>query len=373
MSGETDRLLNLAKKLSKTPYPRELDVLLATGEQVSIALLTMALIDKACPAISYTGSQVRILTDNVHTKARILEIDDTKIKTELNAGRIVVIAGFQGIDEEGNITTLGRGGSDTTAVALASAINADECQIFTDVEGVYTADPKIVPNASCLPRISVEEMLEMASSGAKVMQIRAVELAGKYSIPVRVLSSFQDGLGTLISDRQKMLEYPLISGVTFNRDEAKWIIQGLQDKPGVASDIFGALSDAHIEVDMIVQTHAKEGLVDLAFTVHRRDHHQSLTILDKVLKVVGAQSYHVDATVAKLSLVGLGIRSHANISSCLFETLGKMGINIQLISTSEIKVSVVIDEKYLEQGVHALHEACQLGMEPNKIAAVGSM
>jgi len=361
MAGETDRLAQLAQELSGAPNPREFDVLLSTGEQVTIALLSIALLQLGCPTRSYTGAQVHIRTDSVHNKARILGIDGTKIRADLMAGKVVVVAGFQGTDEIGNITTLGRGGSDTTAVALAAALKADECQIFTDVDGVYTADPKIVPDAKRMPTVTVEEMLEMASSGAKVMQIRAVEFAGRHDVPVRILSTFQEGPGTLITRNEEDMQHPIVSGIAFNREEAKLVIHGVPDKPGIAASILGPLGDAHIEVDTIVQTLAGDNTTDVAFTVHQRDFKQALSLLEQIAKQLGAKLVKSEANVAKLSLIGVGMRSHAGVAGQMFRVLGQEGINIQLISTSEIKVSVVIDEKYLELGVQALHDAFQLG------------
>lgn len=363
MAGETDRLVHLAQELSQIPNPREFDVLLSTGEQVVIALLSLALLERGCPARSYTGAQVHIRTDSAHNKARILGIDGSKIRSDLLAGKVVVVAGFQGTDEMGNITTLGRGGSDTTAVALAAALEADECQIYTDVDGVYTADPRIVSNARRMPEVTVEEMLEMASNGAKVMQIRAVEFAGKYNVPVRVLPTFQEGLGTLIVSDDANMQHPPVSGIAFNQDEAKLVIYGVPDKPGIAADILGPLSDAHIEVDMIVQTITEEQKTDLAFTVHKRDFKQALSILEKTASHIGAKQIKSNERVAKLSLVGVGMRTHAGVASKMFQILGREGINIQLISTSEIKISVIIDEQCLERGVRALHDAFQLGTE----------
>ena len=361
MSGETDRLLGLAGAMSERPKPRELDVLLATGEQTTIALLSMALEARGCEARSYTGAQVHILTDDAHNKARIREIDADGIAEDLAAQRVVVVAGFQGVDEKGNITTLGRGGSDTTAVALAAALKADECQIFTDVDGVYTTDPRIEPDARRLRRITFEEMLEMASLGSKVLQIRAVEFAGKYNVPLRVLSSFEEGEGTLITYEDEVMEKALISGIAFNRDEAKLTALGVPDQPGVAHLILGPIADANIEVDMIIQNMAPDGkTTDFTFTVHRNDYQHSLEILQKVAGGMGASKVVGDPKIVKISLVGVGMRSHAGIASSMFETLAREGINIRMISTSEIKVSVVVDEKYLELGVRALHETFQL-------------
>ena len=360
MSGETDRLVGLAHKIDPRPAPRELDVLLATGEQVTIALLSMALEKRGCPARSYTGAQVRILTDSAFNKARIRDIDEQAVRKDLAAGRVVVVAGFQGVDEEGNITTLGRGGSDTTAVALAAALKADECQIYTDVDGVYTTDPRVVPNARRLDRITFEEMLEMASLGSKVLQIRSVEFAGKYNVPLRVLSSFQEGEGTLISLEEAQMEQAIISGIAFNRDEAKLTVVGVPDQPGVAYRILGPISDANIEVDMIVQNVAADATTDFTFTVHRRDYEKALEILRGTAKTMEAREVTGDNKIVKISLVGVGMRSHAGIASRMFQALSKEGINIRMISTSEIKISVVVDERYLELGVRALHDVFQL-------------
>ena len=361
MSGETDRLLSMAAAMSERPVPRELDVLLATGEQATIALLSMALMARGCAARSYTGAQVHILTDGAHNKARILDIDADSVSSDLAAGRVVVVAGFQGMDESGNITTLGRGGSDTTAVALAAALKADECQIFTDVDGVYTTDPRVEPDARRLERITFEEMLEMASLGSKVLQIRAVEFAGKYNVPLRVLSSFEQGEGTLITYEDEAVEQALISGIAFNRDEAKLTILGVPDQPGVAHRILGSIADANIEVDMIIQNIAPDGkTTDFTFTVNRNDYQRGMEILQQTAEQMGASEVSGDARIVKISLVGVGMRSHAGIASTMFETLAKEAINIRMISTSEIKVSVVVDEKYLELGVRALHQAFQL-------------
>jgi len=364
MSGETDRLVGLAHKLTEHPDPRELDVLLSTGEQVTIALLAIALQKRGCPARSYTGAQVRILTDSAHNKARIREIDEAAVRKDLAAGRVVVVAGFQGVDENGNITTLGRGGSDTTGVALAAALKADECQIYTDVDGVYTTDPRVVPNARRLERITFEEMLEMASLGSKVLQIRSVEFAGKYNVPLRVLSSFQEGEGTLITFEEPQMEQPVVSGIAFNRDEAKLTVIGVPDQPGIAYSILGPIADANIEVDMIVQNVAEDATTDFTFTVHRRDYAQAMEILKSSVKVMGAREVMGDNKIVKISLVGVGMRSHAGIASKMFQSLSKEGINIRMISTSEIKISVVVDEKYLELGVRALHEAFHLDQHP---------
>ena len=362
MSGETNRLIDLAKQITDgEPVPRELDVMVSTGEQVTIALLAMALIKRGVPAVSYTGNQVRILTDSAHNKARILHIDDQKIRADLKAGRVVVVAGFQGVDEHGSITTLGRGGSDTTGVALAAALKADECQIYTDVDGVYTTDPRVVPKAQRLEKITFEEMLEMASLGSKVLQIRSVEFAGKYNVPLRVLHSFQEGPGTLITlDEEESMEQPIISGIAFNRDEAKLTIRGVPDIPGIAFKILGPISAANIEVDMIVQNVSHDNTTDFTFTVHRNDYNNALGVLQKTADELGAREVVGDTNIAKVSIVGVGMRSHAGVASRMFEALAKETINIQMISTSEIKVSVVIEEKYLELAVRALHTAFEL-------------
>jgi aspartate kinase len=358
MSGETDRLIKLAKQLQERPEPRELDVLLSTGEQVTIALLSMALAAQGCPARSYTGAQVHILTDSAHNKARIRDIDAARVRADLDAGRVVVVAGFQGIDEQGDITTLGRGGSDTSAVAIAAALKADECQIYTDVDGVYTTDPRVEPRARKLDRITFEEMLEMASLGSKVLQIRSVEFAGKYRVPLRVLSSFEEGEGTLISFEDNDVEDAKISGIAFSRDEAKLTVLGVPDQPGVAHRILGPIAEANIEVDMIVQNVGADGsTTDFTFTVHRNDYAPALEILQRTASDLGARQVTGDASIVKISLVGVGMRSHAGIASQMFASLAKEGINIRMISTSEIKISVVVDEKYLELGVRTLHEA----------------
>ena len=357
MSGETNRLLTLANEMSTKSHARELDVIVSTGEQVTIALLTMALLDRGCDARSYTGAQIRMVTDNVHGKARIKEIQSEKMKADLAANRVVVVAGFQGVDEDGNITTLGRGGSDTTAVAIAAALNADECQIYTDVDGVYTTDPRVEPKARKLDKITFEEMLEMASLGSKVLQIRSVEFAGKYNVPLRVLSSFEEGEGTLIALEDSDVEQAVISGIAFNRDEAQLTISGVPDQPGVASKILGPVTDANIEIDMIVQNIAEDGCTDFTFTVHRNDYDTALALLQKVSKDLGAKKVKGDNAIVKISLVGVGMRSHAGIANTMFDTLATENINIRMISTSEIKISVVVDEKYLELGVRALHAA----------------
>jgi len=361
MSGETDRLIALAEQIHDRPSPRELDVLLSTGEQVTIALLSIALEHLGCPAKSYTGGQVHIRTDSAHSKARIRDIDGARVKADLDAGRVVVVAGFQGVDDEGNITTLGRGGSDTSAVAMAAALGADECQIYTDVDGVYTTDPRIEPRARKLHRITFEEMLEMASLGSKVLQIRAVEFAGKYRVPLRVLSSFEEGEGTLISLEEEVVENAVISGIAFNRDEAKLTVRGVPDQPGVAHKILGPIADANIEVDMIVQNvAADEATTDFTFTVHRNDYRRALEILELTARSLAAREVSADDQIVKISLVGVGMRSHAGIASKMFAALAKEGINIRMISTSEVKISVVVGEKYLELGVRALHDAFDL-------------
>jgi len=361
MSGVTNNLTAMAFELQKEPSPREMDMLLSTGEQTTIALLSMALEEIGCPARSYTGGQVRILTDSAFTKARIQEIDGDKIRADLDKGKVVVVAGFQGVDDEGNITTLGRGGSDTTAVALAAALKADECQIYTDVDGVYTTDPRVVENARRLDKITFEEMLEMASLGAKVLQIRSVEFAGKYNVPLRVLSSFEDGPGTLIgSEDESMMEMPLISGIAFTRDEAKLSVVGVPDVPGMAYSVFGPISDANIEVDVIVQNIGADQTNDITFTVQKKDAEKAARILKETAERMGAKGIEVDDKVAKVSLVGVGMRSHAGIASKMFQALSKASINIQLITTSEIKISVVIEEKHLESAVRALHSAFDL-------------
>ena len=356
MSGETNRLIGLAKEIDAQPAAREMDVLVSTGEQVTIALLCMALHKIGIEAKSYTGSQVRILTDDSHGKARIKEIDDHKMQDDLDAGRVVVVAGFQGSDENGNITTLGRGGSDTTAVALAAALKADECQIYTDVDGVYTTDPRVVSVAQRLEKITFEEMLEMASQGSKVLQIRSVEFAGKYKVPLRVKSSFQDGPGTLISlEEDDLMEKAVVSGIAFNRDEAKLTIRGIPDQPGVAYKVLGAISDANVEIDVIVQNVAKDNSATITFTVHRNDLSAAHKLLNQIAKDLGAIEVETDDAIAKVSIVGVGMRSHAGVAAKMFEVLAAENINIQLITTSEIKIAVVVEERYLELAVRALH------------------
>lgn len=366
MSGETDRLLGLARQIASRPEPREVDVLISTGEQVTIALLAMTLQKLGCPARSYTGAQVPIITDSAHGKARIARIDPHQVRAALDAGQVVVVAGFQGVDALGNITTLGRGGSDTTGVALAAALKADECQIFTDVDGVYTADPRIVPTARRLDHITFEEMLELASLGAKVLQIRSVEFAGKYNVPLRVLSTFQEGPGTLITYEEQQVEEVVISGIAQNRDEAQITVSGIPDHPGVAYRVLGPVADANIEVDMIVQNVARDGTTDLTFTVHRNDHERAMEILRGRQKDLGAREIAGDSAIAKISLVGVGMRSHAGVAARMFSVLASEGINIRMISTSEIKISVVVSEKYVELAVRAVHEAFALDRAPHR-------
>ena len=363
MSGETNRLIALAHEVQENPDPRELDVMISTGEQVSIALLAMALMELNVKAKSYTGPQVRILTDSTHTKARILSIDEAKIRSDLEAGYVVVVAGFQGIDEKGSITTLGRGGSDTTGVALAAALKADECQIYTDVDGIYTTDPRVVAEARRLNTITFEEMLEMASLGSKVLQLRSVEFAGKYKVKLRVLSSFEDaGQGTLITfEEDENMEQAVISGIAFNRDEAKITVLGVPDHPGIAYQILGPVADANIDVDMIIQNVGHDGLTDFSFTVHRNEFKNTMNILkEKIQPHIGARDVLGGDRIAKVSVVGVGMRSHAGIASKMFRVLAEEGINIQMIATSEIKVSVVVDEKYMELAVRVLHKAFDL-------------
>ena len=362
MSGETNKLINLAKEIMAEPDPRELDVMVATGEQVTIALTALAIMDLGIKAVSYTGVQVPILTNGAHTKARILDINAKKIHADLDAGFVVVVAGFQGVDENGNITTLGRGGSDTTGVALAAALKADECQIYTDVDGVYTTDPRVVPEARRLKSITFEEMLEMASLGSRVLQIRSVEFAGKYKVKLRVLSSFEEeGEGTLITFEDENMEQPIISGIAFNRDEAKITVLGVPDRPGIAYQILGPIADANIDVDMIIQNVGADGTTDFTFTVHKNELSKALAILkDKVQGHISAREIVGDDKTAKVSVVGVGMRSHVGIASQMFRTLAEEGINIQMISTSEIKISVVIDEKYMELAVRVLHKAFEL-------------
>jgi len=366
MAGETNRLLELARDIDPEADARETDVLISTGEQVTIALLTMALHKLDVPARSYTGGQVRILTDNVHGKARILDIDADMVRTDIEQRNVVVIAGFQGVDGEGNITTLGRGGSDTTAVAMAAALQADECRIYTDVDGVYTADPRIVPEARRLEQITVEEMLELSSLGAKVLETRSVEFAGKYKVPLRVLSSFESGKGTLITYEVNKMEQPLIAGIAYNRDEAKLTIRGVPDQPGVASTIFGQISDAHVNVDMIIQNVAQDGTTDLTFTVNRSEYPHARAILEKISAELKAREVVGDDQLAKISIVGVGMRSHAGIASTMFEAMATEGINIELISTSEIKISIGVADRYVELAVRALHKAFGLEVETHE-------
>ncbi|SMG67246.1 aspartate kinase [methanotrophic bacterial endosymbiont of Bathymodiolus sp.] len=369
MSGETNRLTDLATQIQQQPVSREMDVLLSTGEQVTVALLSMALNELGCPACSYTGSQVRIETDSTHTKARIKRIDDAKIHADLNAGKVVVVAGFQGVDEHGNITTLDRGGSDTTAVALAAALKADECHIYTDVDGVYTTDPRVEPKARRLDKITFEEMLEMSSLGSKILQIRSVEFAGKYNVALRVLSSFSEGRGTLITYKESAVEQALISGIAFNKDEAKLTITGVPDIPGAASKILGPVADANIEIDMIIQNIADDATTDFTFTVHRNDFSTAKSILTDTCKELGARAVTTDDSIVKISIVGVGMRSHAGIASKMFKVLADEMINIKMISTSEIKISVVVEEKYLELAVRALHAGFELDQELPEVAS----
>ncbi len=368
MSGETNRLIALAKEISPDPDPRELDVIASTGEQVIIGLLSMALMEQGVKAKSYIGAQVTVLTDSAFTKARIERIDENRMRADLDAGFVVVVAGFQGVDAAGNITTLGRGGSDTSAVALAAALKADECQIYTDVDGVYTTDPRIVPEARRLDTITFEEMLEMASLGSKVLQIRSVEFAGKYKVKLRVLSSFneKDGPGTLITyEEDDKMEKAVISGIAFNHDEAKITVMGVPDRPGIAYQILGPIGEANIDVDMIIQNASVDGMTDFSFTVHRNEYAKAMDVLNQQVKShIKATDIRGDAKVCKVSLVGVGMRTHAGIASKMFRTLAEEGINIQMISTSEIKIAVVIDEKYMELAVRALHKAFDLGERP---------
>ena len=371
MAGETNRLIALTKELSANPSPREVDVVAATGEQVTIGLLSIALHEIGIEARSYTGSQVRILTDSAHTKARILEIDERNIREDLAKGIVVVVAGFQGVDKDGNVTTLGRGGSDTSGVALAAALKADECQIYTDVDGVYTTDPRIVPEARRLDRITFEEMLELASQGSKVLQIRSVEFAGKYMVRLRVLSSFDDAeseaTGTLITyEEDENMEQAIISGIAFNRDEAKISVMGVEDRPGIAYALLGPIAAANIDVDMIVQNIGASGHTDFSFTVNRNEYQKALEVLngEREQKHFQAREIIGDNRIAKVSVVGIGMRSHVGLASKMFKALSQEGINIQMISTSEIKIAVVIDEKYLELAVRVLHKAFELEKAP---------
>ncbi len=367
MSGETNRLISLAKKIDSTLSTREMDVLVSTGEQVTIALLSMALHAQGAKAKSYTGAQIKMLTDDVHSKARIKDIKSANMQKDLENGHIVVVAGFQGVDEQGNITTLGRGGSDTTAVAIAAVLKAKECQIYTDVDGVYTTDPRVEPKARKLDHITFEEMLEMASLGSKVLQIRSVEFAGKYNVPLRVLSSFEEGegIGTLITTEGNEMEQAVISGIAFNRDEAQLTISGVPDQPGIASQILGSITEANIEIDMIVQNVGEDGSTDFTFTVHRNDYDAALKLLEGTGKKLKAKKTKGNDAIVKISIVGVGMRSHAGIASSMFAALAREGINILMISTSEIKISVVIDEKYLELGVRTLHS--EFGLEEKTV------
>lgn len=360
MSGETDRLIQLAKAITSEPAAREYDMLVATGEQVSMSLLAIALNNSNCPARSYTGLQAGVLTDNTPTKARILEIKTEIIRHDLANGFVVVVAGFQGVNKQGDITTLGRGGSDTTAVALAAALNADECQIYTDVDGVYTTDPRMVPEAQLMPQISFEEMLEMSSLGAKVLQMRSVELASKHNMPVRVLSTFTDGAGTLVTFEEKIMQKRLVSGIAFSREEAIISLSDVPNRAGVEGDILGALSAANIEIDMIAQNATNPAHTDFTFTLQRVDHAKALKLIEQLAKDLGVVSVKSNVNVAKLSLVGLGMRSHTGVASTMFKALGDINIKIQMITTSEIKISVIIDQESLENGVRAVHEAFEL-------------
>ena len=367
MSGDTNRLLTLAKEIQGIPDPRELDVLVSTGEQVTIALLSMVLIEMGHKTKSYTGTQVRILTDGAHNKARILQIDESKIRADLDAGYIVVVAGFQGADEFGNITTLGRGGSDTTGVALAAALKAKECQIYTDVDGVYTTDPRVVPEARRLKTITFEEMMELASLGSKILQIRSVEFAGKYKVKLRVLSSFEEeGEGTLITfEEDENMEHAIISGIAFNRDEAKITVLGVPDRPGIAYQILGPVADANIDVDMIIQNIGNDGMTNFSFTVSRNEFERTMDMLkSQVQPDIGARDVVGGDKIAKVSIVGVGMRSYVGIASKMFRSLAEEGINIQMISTSEIKISVIVDEKYMELAVRILHKAFDLDQAP---------
>jgi aspartate kinase len=374
MAGETNRLLALAREIQEHPVQREVDVVASTGEQVTIGMLAMALIDIGVKARSYTGAQVKVLTDSAYGKARIRQIDQHRLRADLAAGMVPVVAGFQGVDEEGNLTTLGRGGSDTSAVALAAALDADECQIYTDVDGVYTTDPRIVPEARRLTKITFEEMLEMASLGSKVLQIRSVEFAGKFKVPLRVLSSLTDPMipvaqeavsGTLITyEGDEKMEQAIISGIAFSRDEAKITVMSVPDRPGIAYAILGPIADANIDVDMIIQNASVDGITDFSFTVHRSDFNKAMEISRKVQAHIGAKNFVGDNKVCKVSIVGVGMRSHVGIASQMFRTLAEEGINIQMISTSEIKISVVVDEKYMELAVRVLHKAFDLEYEP---------
>jgi aspartate kinase len=371
MQGETDRLIQLANALTPAPEGREYDVLVATGEQVSMSLLAIALNANGCPARSYTGSQIGIMTDHVHTKARIMNVNTDTIRKSLSEGYVVVVAGFQGVNKRGDITTLGRGGSDTTAVAIAAALKADECQIYTDVEGVYTTDPRMIPEASLLPMISFEEMLEMASLGAKVLQMRSVEIASKHNIPIRVLSTFSDHPGTIVTFEEKIMTKRLVSGIAFSREEAIISLSGVPNRAGVEGLILGKVSDANIEIDMIAQNASAKETTDFTFTLQRKDYPKTLEIIESLAKELNATSLKSNAKVAKLSLVGIGMRSHSGVASVMFKALGNAEINIQMITTSEIKISVIIDEEHLERGVRAVHEAFELDKLPAEKEDVG--
>jgi len=367
MSGETDRLIKLAKSINPRPVPRELDQMIATGEQVTISLLAMALEKIGVKARSYTGRQVAIKTDKAHNKARINEIETARLLADCKDGVVPVVAGFQGVDDDGNVTTLGRGGSDTTGVALAAALKADECQIYTDVDGVYTTDPRVEPKARRLDRITFEEMLELASLGSKVLQIRSVEFAGKYKVPLRVLSTFVEGPGTLITLDEKpsegVMEEPLISGIAFSRDEAQLTVAGVPDRPGIAAAILGPIGEANIEVDMIVQNVGADGSTDFTFTVARGEYERAVEVAKRTADELGAKGVKTALDICKISLVGVGMRSHAGIAAKMFKTLASEGINIRMISTSEIKISVVVEDKYLELAVRALHKAFDLAAQ----------
>ncbi|GAA5218431.1 aspartate kinase [Corallincola platygyrae] len=364
MSGETNRLLGLANAIDPEAPAREIDVLVSTGEQVTIALLAMALNKRGCSAQSFTGDQVKILTDDSHSKARILDVEHSLLKSRISEGVVPIVAGFQGVDENNNITTLGRGGSDTTAVAIAAAIGADECQIYTDVDGVYTTDPRVEPSARKMNTITFEEMLEMASLGAKVLQIRSVEFAGKYNVPLRVLSSFEEGEGTLITYEGLNMEKPLVSGIAFNRDEARLTILGVPDLPNVAASVLAPIGNANIDIDMIIQNSVGDNTADFTFTVHRNDFARAKEILQQTADKLQAKGVQGDDQIAKISVVGVGMKSHAGVAVTMFESLGAEGINIQQISTSEIKISVLVEEKYLELAVRTLHAAFNLDKEP---------
>lgn len=366
MYGETDRLIQLANALTHYPDPREFDVLISTGELVSMALLSMALNANNFPARSYSGAQIGIQTDAVHAKARILDVKTHLIERDLKNNKIVIVAGFQGINEYGDITTLGRGGSDTTAVAIAAALAAHECQIYTDVDGVYTTDPHLLSEASLLPQISFEEMLEMASLGAKVLQMRAVELANKYNMPIRVLSTFSDGPGTLVTFEEKIMHKRLVSGIAFSREEAIISLSGIPKQLGLEGQILSKISESHIEIDMIAQNVTAQGNIDFTFTVNRREHANALRVIEELASQLGAVSVKTNPKVAKLSLVGIGMRSQTGVASTMFKTLGEAGITIQMITTSEIKISVVVDETHLEHGVRAIHKAFELDKLTNK-------